>query len=110
MGKNTINIDGEKLLAIIRARGLDVYEIPKQYGFSKNVIQNAVRAGKASPVVQNLLSSYGIEREDYISYENTEEKRPVDDRLLMSLTVSELEEIIKKAFREALSGATITRG
>ena len=98
MGKNTIKIDGTKLRRIIEDSGYNIYEIPVRYGFSKNLIQGAIAKNEASVVVQNLLKNIGIDKEDYIVYENTEDFFPVnvDSRLVATLTVDELREIIRE--------------
>ena len=98
MGKNTIKIDGMKLRKIIEDSGNNIYEIPVKYGFSKNLIQGAIAKNEASVVVQNLLKNIGIDKEDYIVYENTEDFFPVnvDSRLVATLTVDELREIIRE--------------
>ena len=99
MGKNTIKIDGTKLRRIIEDSGYNIYEIPVRYGFSKNLIQGAIAKNEASVVVQNLLKNIGIDKEDYIVYENTEEpsiNNVSDSRLVATLTVDELREIIRE--------------
>ena len=115
MGKNTISIDGAKLRARIERLGLNMYKMPLEHGYTKNIIANAISAGKASPVVVNLLSNYGIFKEDY----EAEKEAPlhfnhtttIDDTApVFGMTKAELKALIKEAICEAFNGATITRG
>ena len=101
MGKNTISIDGEKLKARIERLGLNMYKMPIEHGYTKNVIANSIKVGKASPLVVNLLSTYGIFREDY---------EGKDDDPIFGMTCGELKALVKEAIFEAFDGATITRG
>lgn len=114
MGKNTINIDGKKLKARIEKLGLNMYKMPIMHGYTKNVIANSIKVGKASPLVVNLLSTYGIFKEDY---ETKEEPAFVvnhssgnDNDPIFGMTKGELRELIKEAIFETLNGATIRKG
>lgn len=108
MGKNTINIDGEKLRARIERLGLNMYKMPVEHGYTKNVIANSIKVGKASPLVVNLLSTYGIFKEDY---ETKEEPAFVvnhssgnDTDPIFGMTRGELKELMRETWREFLRG------
>lgn len=109
MGKNTIKINSEKLKALCeeRGEGLTIYEMPKKYGYSKNLIQGAMAKGEASIVVQNLLLNYDIRKEEYI-IEEKEDPFTVslvgDSRLLATLTADDLREIIREELKAFLGG------
>lgn len=114
MGKNTINIDGEKLRARIERLGLNMYKMPVEHGYTKNVIANSIKVGKASPLVVNLLSTYGIFKEDYeakdepafaVNHSSGNDADPI-----FGMTRKELKELIREAIAETFNGATITRG
>ena len=105
MSKSTITIDGKKLLKIIERKGLNPYDIPLEMGYTKNVIMNAAKVGRASVLVQNLLTARGIAKEDYMIVEDafTVNHAPdKDDRLMLSVTLGELEDVIRKVVREEL--------
>lgn len=117
MGKNTISIDGEKLKARIERLGLNMYKMPIEHGYTKNVIANSIKVGKASPLVVNLLSTYGIFREDYEKKPDFMEKTlhfnhstGKDNDPIFGMTCGELKALVKEAIFEAFNGATITRG
>ena len=121
MGKNTINIDGEKLRARIERLGLNMYKMPVEHGYTKNVIANSIKVGKASPLVVNLLSTYGIFKEDYeakpdflVKPLNVTLTRAAvdayDNDPIFGMTRGELKELVKEAIAEVFNGATITRG
>lgn len=66
MSKNTIKIDGKKLRTLLEgSTGKTIRELAIENGFSKNIISEAIRQGKASPIVQNLAKLYGISPEAY---------------------------------------------
>lgn len=66
MGKNTIKINGKKLKILIEDDlGMSIYEIATDNGYSRNLVAQAIRTGKASPVVQTLLRLYNIKPEEY---------------------------------------------
>ena len=110
MGKNTIKINSEKLKALCeeRGEGLTIYEMPKKYGYSKNLIQGAMAKGEASIVVQNLLLNFNIRKEEYIFEEEKEYPFTVslvgDSRLLATLTADDLREIIREELKALLGG------
>lgn len=76
MSKNSINIDGEKLKSLLEGTtGKTVYQISTENGFSKNLISEAIRNNKASPIVQNIAKLYGIAPEAY----KLKEETPTDE-------------------------------
>lgn len=110
MSKNTIKINGVRLRALAEsASGKTIYEIAKEAGYSRNILAEAIRTGKASPVVVNLLRLYSIEPEEYELKEEPEiieEPRPEGEQLsiddLASISRDELKEIVKEALRDEL--------
>lgn len=105
MGKNTIKINSEKLKALCeeRGEGLTIYEMPKKYGYSKNLIQGAMAKGEASIVVQNLLLNFNIRKEEYIFEEKAELKQMTIDEMQFERMNKAMEQSAK-AF-DALGGA-----
>ena len=111
MSKNTIKINGARIRALAEsASGKTIYEIAKEAGYSRNILAEAIRTGKASPVVVNLLRLYSIEPEEYELKEEPEiieETRPEGEQLsiddLASISRDELKEIVKEAIIEVLS-------
>jgi hypothetical protein len=109
MARNTINIDGAKLREIIESRlDLNIYTIAEDNGYSRNLIAQAIRSGKASPVVQTLLRLYKVSPEEYEYKEPIEEIRDpeqitIDD--ITPLNREELKELIKEAVRDVLKEA-----
>lgn len=104
MSKSTITIDGKKLLKLIERKGLNPYDIPLEMGYTKNVIMNAAKVGRASVLVQNLLTARGIAKEEYMIVEDKAEtyNPGEDDRLALSVTLGELEDVFRKIVREEL--------
>lgn len=115
MGKNTISIDGAKLRARIERLGLNMYKMPIEHGYTKNVIANSIKVGKASPLVVNLLSTYGIFKEDYEAEKEAplhfEHTTTIDDTApVFGMNKAELKALIKEAVVEVLNGAIIRKG
>ena len=110
MSKNTIKINGARLRALAEnSSGKTIYEIAKEAGYSRNILAEAIRTGKASPVVVNLLRLYSIEPEEYEIGEEPEiieETRPEGEQLsiddLASISRDELKEIVKEALVDVL--------
>ena len=113
MSKNNIIIDGEKLKAIINELGLNMYTISTEKGYSRNLVNQAIRTKKASPVVQNLLKDYGIypdeyryeepiieEDEDIIQLDN---QLTFDDIEVDSISRAEIKQIVKESMLEVLN-------
>ena len=113
MSKNNIIIDGEKLKAIINELGLNMYTISTEKGYSRNLVNQAIRTKKASPVVQNLLKDYGIypdeyryeepineEDEDIIQLDN---QLTLDDIEVDSISRAEIKQIVKESMVEVLN-------
>lgn len=103
MSKNTIKIDGEKLRTLLEnTTGKTLTDIALENGFSKNLISEACRKEKASPVVQNIAKLYGISPEAY-------KAKDPDIREATQITIDEIEtdpqisrELIKEAIKDAL--------
>lgn len=109
MSKNTIKINGARLRALAEsASGKTIYEIAKEAGYSRNILSEAIRTGKASPVVVNLLRLYSIEPEEYELKEEPEiieEPRPEGEQLSiddLAISRDELKEIVKEAIVDVL--------
>lgn len=108
MSKNTIKINGQKLKALLEdSAAKTIREIALDNGFSRNLISEAIRTGKASPVVQNIAKLYGIIPEMYMLEEAREEpKEPAQmsiDDITLNISRDELKAIIKEAFKEFLN-------
>lgn len=106
MARNSIKINGEKLRTIIEDEiNLSIYEIATANGYSRNLVAQAIREGKASPLVQNLLRLYNIVPEEYKYKEPFKAKEPeqitIDD--ITPLTRAELKDLIKEALLETLN-------
>jgi predicted DNA-binding protein YlxM (UPF0122 family) len=110
MGKNTIKINGKKLKLLIEDDlNMSIYEIATDNGYSRNLIAQAIRTGKASPVVQTLLRIYNIKPEEYeikdpeppkkgqMSFDDIEEIKRAELKSLIKETILEtLEDFICK--------------
>jgi hypothetical protein len=113
MSKNNIIIDGEKLKAIINELGLNMYTISTEKGYSRNLVNQAIRTKKASPVVQNLLKDYGIYPDEYRYKEpiNEEDEELIqldnqltfDDIEVDSISRAEIKQIVKESMLEVLN-------
>ena len=76
MSKNTFKIDGAKVKeALEAATGKTVYQIAKENGFSDNFLKQACKANRASPIVQSVMRSYGLDPEDFKLKEEPELKQ-----------------------------------
>lgn len=108
MSKNTIKIDGEILKRLLEsATGKTVREIAIENGFSKNLISEAIRLGRASPIVQNVAKLYEIYPADYMLIEEETAPDPEPDQLSiddisLNISRSELKKIIKETIIETL--------
>ena len=111
MSKNTIRINGEKLRFLLEdSTGKTIREIALENGFSKNLISEAIRQDKASPVVQNIAKLYGITPEAYMIKEEPEIKEPAQmsiDDISLNISRDELKDLIIEAVKEAFNGAII---
>ena len=107
MSKNTININGEKLRKLLEIEtGSSIYEIAESSGFSRNLIAEAIRKGKASPIVQMIAESCGLLKDDYILKES-EVKEIAPGRQISIDDIEEdkredLKALIKEACKEAI--------
>jgi len=107
MSKNTIKIDGEKLRTLLEnTTGKTLTEIALENGFSKNLISETCRKGKASPIVQNIAKLYGISPEAYKA------KEP-EIKEATQISIDEIEtapqisrELIKEAIKDAIAEIT----
>ena len=105
MAKNTILIDGEKLRKIIEKElNLSIYEIATDNGYSRNIISEAIRKGRASPLVQNLMKLYRVKPEEYIKVVEAPKEEPKQIALedITPLNREELKALIKEAVKEAV--------
>lgn len=115
MSKNTIRINGDKLKSLLeQTTQKTLRQISLDNGFSRNLISEACRQGKASPVVQNIAKLYGITPEAYMIKEEPEikepeiieEPRPEGEQIsiedLASISRDELKEIVKEAVIDVL--------
>ena len=76
MSKNTFKIDGAKVKEALEvATGKTVYQIAKENGFSDNFLKQACKANRASPIVQSVMRSYGLDPEDFKLKEEPELKQ-----------------------------------
>lgn len=111
MAKNSILIDGSKLKRIIEGKlGLSVYSIAESNGYSRNLVAQAIRSGKASPLVQNLLRLYSVAPEEYEYKEpitEAPEREQISIEDITPLTRSELKDLIKEAIYEILNNSAI---
>ena len=105
MAKNSILIDGSKLKRIIEGKlGLSVYSISEANGYSRNLVAQAIRSGKASPLVQNLLRLYSVAPEEYEYKEpitEAPEREQISIEDITPLNRDKIKEIVKEAFKEA---------
>lgn len=110
MAKNSINIDGEKLRAIIEKKlGLNIYFICTANGYSRNLVAQAIRSGKASPLVQNLMRLYNIIPDEYeykepIKEDKTPAQITIDD--ITPISRAELKDIVKESVIEVFNSLT----
>lgn len=110
MAKNSIKIDGAKLRNIIERRlGFNIYRFCEANGYSNNLVAQAIRSGKASPLVQNLMRLYDISPEEYEYKEPIEE--PVKPNQLTfdditPLNREELKALIKESVIEVFNSLT----
>lgn len=107
MSKNTIRINGDKLKFLLEeSTGKTIREIAIENGFSKNLIAEACRVGKASPIVQNIAKLYGFKPEAYKIEDPEPVKEPAQmsiDDISLNISRDELKEIVKESIIEVLS-------
>lgn len=109
--KTTIKIDGARLKELlILSTGKTIREISLESGYSPNFISEACSKGFASSAVQNLVKSYGINREAYEVKDNEadlEEDKPLKGQIsieeITPLTREEFKVLVKEAIVEVLS-------
>ena len=96
MSKNTIKINGNELKRRIECDlNMSIYEIATDNGYSRNLIAQAIRTGKASPVVQTLLRLYGIMPEEYELKEIKDPEPPKKGQM----TFEDIEEIKREELK-----------
>ena len=94
MSKNTIKVDGEKVKrALETVTSKTVYQISVENGFSDNFLKQACKANRASPIVQSVMRSYGLDPEDFKLEEEKEYKQMTlediqEERLKKSIEIS----------------------
>ena len=94
MSKNTIKIDGAKVREALEiSTGKTVYQISTENGFSNNFLKQACKANRASPIVQSVMRSYGLDPEDFKLEEEKEYKQMTlediqEERLKRSIEIS----------------------
>lgn len=113
MSKNTITINGAELKRIIEEDlKTDIYKISTDNGYSRNLVAQAIRSGKASPLVQNLLKLYNIspvayarkiEPEEPEEIQETEDNKQITIEEITPLNREEIKELVKEALSEALN-------
>jgi hypothetical protein len=111
MSKNTIAINGNRLKSIIEEDlKTDIYKISTDNGYSRNLVAQAIRTHKASPLVQNLMRLYNIDPIDYMEYkiepkeiQETEDNKQITIEEITPLNREEIKELVKEALSEALN-------
>ena len=103
MSKNTIQINGEKLRSLLeKTTGKTVYQIAEDQGFSRNLLAEAIRKGKASPIIQSVAKIYGIAPGAYeLKDPEPEEKKPGGQISIYELVENDREEL-KNLIKESV--------
>lgn len=111
MSKNTIKINGNELKRRIECDlKMSIYEIATDNGYSRNLIAQAIRTGKASPVVQTLLRLYDIKPEEYeIKDPEPPKKGQMSFEDIEEIKREDLKQLIKEALIEALQSFNYIR-
>ena len=93
MSKNTIKIDGAKVREALEiSTGKTVYQLSTENGFSNNFLKQACKANRASPIVQSVMRSYGLDPEDF---KLNEEQETETEYKQMSLEDMQSERVAK---------------
>ena len=105
MSKNTIKINGQKLKILIEDDlGMSIYEIATDNGYSRNLVAQAIRTGKASPVVQTLLKLYDVKPAEYELKEIKDPEPPKKGQMsfddIEEIKREELKDLIKESVLE----------
>lgn len=114
MSKNTIKVDGEKVKrALETITCKTVYQISVENGFSDNFLKQACKANRASPIVQSVMRSYGLDPEDFKLEEEKEYKQMTlediqEERLKESIdigtnTLNQMVEDCNKVFADLVN-------
>lgn len=104
MSKYSIKINGSELRSLLEQRaGSSIYDIAADNNFSRNLISEAIRKGKASPIVQMIANKYGITPDMYIYQEEIEETE--EAQLNGQISIDDLEEIKREYLKEFIKEA-----
>ena len=110
-----MQIDSEKLSAILKKRNLNAVEISRKIGYNDHYISQAIVRGKMSkPTAVALKNYYNIDREDYEWVEKPESNpepastapdpipacEPIDYDRLGTIIYNAVYEAVKKAWSE----------
>ena len=96
MSKNTIKIDGAKVREALEiSTGKTVYQISTENGFSNNFLKQACKANRASPIVQSVMRSYGLDPEDFKLKEEPELKQMTIEDMQSERLAKSLEQTAK---------------
>lgn len=104
---NKIKINGERIKYLLSLQGLTPCKAEKQKGYSGSMITHAISKGEASATVQNLLSLYGINPEQYIIVESEkeepEEQRQITFDDIETIKKDEIKALVKEALTEVFT-------
>lgn len=106
MSKNTIEINGGKLKELLTTTtGKSLGDIALENGYSRSLLNEAVRVNRASPIIQTLCKLYGIAPEAYeIKAVKPEPKKSGEQVSFNDFYIDrdELKAIIKEAITELI--------
>lgn len=105
MSKNTIEINGAKLKELLTATtGKSLGDIALENGYSRSLLNEAVRVNRASPIIQTLCKLYGIAPEAYEIKAVKPEKKSGEQVSFNDFYIDrdELKAIIKEAITELI--------
>jgi hypothetical protein len=106
MSKNTIEINGTKLKELLTTTtGKSLGDIALENGYSRSLLNEAVRVNRASPIIQTLCKLYGIAPEAYeIKAVKPENKKSGEQVSFNDFYIDrdELKAIIKEAITELI--------
>lgn len=105
MSKNTIEINGAKLKELLTTTtGKSLGDIALENGYSRSLLNEAVRVNRASPIIQTLCKLYGIAPEAYEIKAVKPEKKSGEQVSFNDFYIDrdELKAIIKEAITELI--------
>lgn len=106
MSKNTIEINGAKLKELLTTTtGKSLGDIALENGYSRSLLNEAVRVNRASPIIQTLCKLYGIAPEAYeIKAVKPENKKSGEQVSFNDFYIDrdELKAIVKEAITELI--------